>query len=224
MTDARNRRPDLPAADLHERIRETAFALLLIERRAIEPEEIASASGAPIPGLATMLDQLAAAGWIDRDAGGRVTGSAGLSLTTGQHRIAIDGTEFQTWCAYDSIGIAAALRTDAAIWTECAVCGRAIELATEGGWPPAARPERLWLAEGGADLRGDFCDPTVLLCSPEHAAAWAERQGGHGRAVDLTEAARLGGEGWASCAAALASVANGASATLDGPRGSKDPV
>ena len=224
MTDALDRRPGLPAADLHERIREAAFALLLTERRAIATNEIASVTGAPIPALATMLDQLADAGWIDRDEQGRVTGSAGLSLTTGPHRIAIDATEFRTWCAYDSIGIAAALKTDASIRTACGVCGVEIVLDTRAGRPATDRPERLWLAAGGTDLRGDFCDPTVLLCSPEHAAAWAERQSGHGRAVDLTEAARLGGEAWASCAAALAYVSSGAAATLHDPRDTKDPA
>ena len=206
MTDALDRRPDLPAADLHERIREVAFALLLTERRPIAADEIATATGAAQATLSGMLDRLAGAGWIDRDDAGRVTGAAGLSLTTGPHRISIDGTGFRTWCAYDSIGIAAALSADAAIETECAVCGQAIALDTHGGQPPAGRPERLWLASGGSDLRGDFCDPTVLLCSPEHAAVWAERQGGRGRAVDLGEAARLGAEGWASCAAAVHAV------------------
>lgn len=203
MTDALDRRPGLPAADLHERIREAAFALLLTERSPIERGELATTTGASSAGLPAMLDQLADAGWIDRDEQGRVTGSAGLSLTTGPHRIAIDGAEFRTWCAYDSIGIAAALGADAAIRTACAVCGREIVLSTRGGRPPADRPERVWLATGGTDLRGDFCDPTVLLCSPQHAAVWAERQAGQGRAIDLAEAAQLGAEGWASCASAV---------------------
>lgn len=167
MTDALDRRPSLPAADLNERIREAAFALLLTKRRPIEPAELAATTGASPARLPAMLDQLAEAGWIDRDEHGRVTGSAGLSLTTGPHRIAIDGAEFRTWCAYDAIGIAAALRADAAIRTACAVCGRKIALDTRAGQPPANRPERLWLAAGGTDLRGDFCDPTVLLCSPQ---------------------------------------------------------
>jgi Alkylmercury lyase len=201
-----DRRPGLPAAELHERIREAAFALLLTQRRPIALDEIATATGAPRAALPAMLDQLAGAGWVDRDAEGRITGSAGLSLTTGPHRFEIDGSEFRTWCAYDSVGIAAALRADAAIRTACAVCGRHIELGIVAGKPPTDRPERLWLAAGGSDLRGDFCDPTVLLCSPEHAAIWAERQGDRGHAVDLAEAARLGAEGWASCAVAVALV------------------
>lgn len=95
MTDL-VRRSGLPASDVHERIREAAFALLLIERRPITAEELAADTGAPAGALPAMLDQLARAGWIDRDADGRVTGSAGLSLTTGRHRIAIDRTEFRT--------------------------------------------------------------------------------------------------------------------------------
>jgi hypothetical protein len=187
MTDALDRRPGLPTADVHERIREAAFALLLSERRPIAPDEVAAVTGAESTSLAAMLDQLAGAGWIDRDDEGRVTGSAGLSLTTGPHRIAIDGTEFRTWCAYDSIGIAAALGADAEIRTACAVCGREIAPDTVAGKPPADRPERLWLAAGGADLRGDFCDPTVLLCSPARrhlgrtpGRSWSFRRAGRG--------------------------------------------
>lgn len=136
----------------------------------------------------------------------RVTGSAGLSLTTGAHRLEIEGAAFRTWCAYDSIGIAAALAADAQIETECAVCGRIIRIRTDNGRPAADPYVRLWLATGGALLRGDFCEPTVLLCSPEHAAMWAERQEGRGRTLDLVEAATLGSAGWASCAATAEKV------------------
>jgi hypothetical protein len=104
------------------------------------------------------------------------------------------------------VGIAAALAADARIETECAVCDRAIVIRTEAGRPPAGRPERLWLASGGASFRRDFCDLTVLLCSPDDAAVWAERQRGQGRAVDLLEAADVGSAAWASCAAIAAKV------------------
>src|SRR5438034_190346 len=58
------------------------------------------------------------------------------------------------------------------------------------------------LADGGGDLRGSFCTPTVLLCGEEHAADWAEAQGGRGRLLNLAAGARLGGEAWAGCASA----------------------
>ena len=55
-------------------------------------------------------------------------------------------------------------------------------------------------------MRDDFCAPTVLLCSAEHAQAWAERQAGHGRALDLRTAARLGAGAWASPAREAARI------------------
>lgn len=202
MANDMDRRPTLAASDLHERVREAAFALLLTEHRPVAHDELAALVGVPEAGLATMLDELAAAGWIDRDPDGRVTGSAGLSLTQGPHALTVRGRRFRTWCAYDSLGIAAALAADAVIETACPVCGGAIELATSRGRPPENRPERLWLAEGGTDLRADFCTPTVLLCSTEHAAIWSERHGAHGQVLDLAEGADRGAETWAACAVA----------------------
>jgi len=198
--------PVLPAAELHSRIREAAFALLLTHEQPVSADALATLTGVSATALNDLLDELVAAGWIDRDADGQVTGSAGLSLTTGPHRLAIEGAAFRTCCAYDSIGIAAALAADVQIVTECAVCGRTLRIATHAGQPPADRPERLWLATGGSSLRRDFCDPTVLLCSSGHAAVWPDRQQGRGRAVDLVEAAALGSAGWASCAATAANL------------------
>lgn len=192
---------ELPAMDLRDRIREAAFALLLNHRHAVGVSDLASVVGADAASVARALDELAVAGWIDRDEHGLVTGSAGLSLTTGPHRLDIDGARFRTWCAYDAIGIAASLGADATIETECAVCRTTISLRSTEGRVPADSPERLWLATGGSDLRGDFCAPTVLLCSPEHVAEWARRQDGRGRAVDLGQAGRLGAAAWSSAAA-----------------------
>jgi hypothetical protein len=203
-------RPALPAADLHERVRETAFALLWASGRPIPPGEIGRAAGVHSDDIARSLDELATAGWIDRDPEGRVTGSGGLSLTDGPHRLTIGARAFRNWCAYDSLGIAGALEAEAVIETTCPVCERSIRIETKGGEPAPDRSERLWLAAGGTDLRADFCAPTVILCSPEHANGWAERQVGRGRVVDLAEGTRLGREAWAGCARAVARVAGAA--------------
>ena len=202
MPDRSATRPKLASSDLHDRVREAAFALLLADRRPAASSAIAAMTGATDATLQAMLDELAGAGWIDRDDHGRVTGSAGLSLTTGPHRLQIDGTTFRTWCAYDSIGIVAALSADARIETECPVCAIGISVEVRHGQSAPGRPERLWLADGGEDLRRDFCSPTVLLCSTTHAEKWAHLQGGRGRAVELGEAADLGREAWAGCARA----------------------
>ena len=195
-------KPLLPAVDAAGQLREVAFALLLRDQRPIETSALAAVTGFRRDAIRGTVGTLAGAGWLDLDDAGRVAGAAGLSLATGPHRLTIDETAFRTWCAYDSLGIAAALETDARVETTCAVCQAPIELRFHGGVPERDGPERLWLADGGSDLRGSFCTPTVLLCGDEHAVAWADTQSGHGRLLDLTEAARLCATDWAGCATA----------------------
>ena len=198
---------DVLSAELGGPVRETAFALLLRDHHPIDATAVATAIGLSAAATRDAIADLARGGRLDLDDAGRVAGAAGLSVTTGPHQLTIDAFPFRTWCAYDSLGIAAALERDADIDTACGVCGRPIGLAMRGGVPERSGPERLWLSDGGADLRGSFCTPTVLLCGADHAAAWAEVQSGHGRSLDLAEAARLGGEAWAGCAAAARRLA-----------------
>lgn len=193
-------KPLLPAIDVAGQLREVAFALLLTRRRAIDAATLGAAIGIPTNDAAVAIAELAAAGWMDLDDDGRVVGAAGLSLTEGRHRLAIGGAMFRNWCVYDSLGIAGALSADATVETSCGQCGAPIRVATVRGLPERAGPERLWLAEGGTDLRASFCTPTVLLCSDEHARAWSDGQDGRGRTLDLVEAAEIGAAEWAGCA------------------------
>src|SRR5438093_12387020 len=166
-----------PALDAAEHLREIAFAAILTEARGVTIAELeALAGGHPGP----MVEVLSSRGRIDRDDDGRVSGSAGLSLTEGPHRLRIDGRDYRTWCAYDAIGIPAALGVAAHIETACGICPRRIELAMVDGRPTRNGPELLWLAAESEDLRAEFCTSTVILCGREHAAEWAARQANKG--------------------------------------------
>jgi alkylmercury lyase len=187
--------------ELAVQLRKLAFGLLFANRAPIEPGRLVELTGADEARVRSTLDALAAAGRIDRDDRGRVLGAAGMTLADGPHGLEIGGAAFRTWCAFDAIGIPAALAADARIETACAACGRPIAVEVRAGQPGLDPSLRLWLASSGADLRADFCDPTVLLCSPEHAADWAKQQGGRGTALSLTEAAEAGARDWASVAA-----------------------
>lgn len=195
-------RPLLPAIDAAGRLREAGFALLLRKHRPIERSELSEATGLAHAAVDGAVTALARAGWLDLDASGRVTGSAGLSLTTGPHGLRLGTSSFRTWCAYDALGIAAALAADGTVETTCGRCHAPISFAFHAGSPDRAGPELLWLAEGSDDLRGSFCTPTVLLCGEAHAAAWAEAQSGRGELLDLAEGAHRGAQDWAGCAAA----------------------
>jgi hypothetical protein len=199
-------KPLLPALDAAGLLREAGFALLLRDHRPVGVAEIAEASGLDVKAATGAITTLAAAGWLDVDESGQVIGSAGLSLAAGPHGLKLGDASFRTWCAYDSLGIAAALGADALVETTCGQCGAPINLAFHAGTPDRDSPERLWLADGGADLRGSFCAPTVLLCGEEHGLAWAEAQGGRGRLLDLIEGARQGADDWAGCADAARRV------------------
>lgn len=168
----------------------------------MEVADLAAAAGIEEAATRAAVSNLAQTGWLDLDDAGRVVGAAGLSLATGPHHLAIGTAEFRTWCAYDSLGIAAALTADALVETTCGQCGLPISLAFRGGDPERTGPERLWLAQAGADLRSSFCTPTVLLCGDDHGARWAKSQDGRGRLLGLTEGARRGRLDWAGCAAA----------------------
>ena len=194
-------KPLLPALDTAGLLREAGFALLLRDRQPVEVADLAVAIGIDAAAASSAVTTLAQAGWLDLDDSGRVVGAARLSLATGPHRLTLSDGHFRTWCAYDSLGIATALAADAQVETTCGQCGAPITFAFRGGVPERTGPERLWLAEGGADLRSSFCTPTVLLCGEEHGAAWAERQGGCGALIDLAEGARRGSVEWAGCAA-----------------------
>lgn len=190
-------------------LREVAFGLLLATRQAVEPSTLAELTGADVSTVANSLDGLARAGRIDRDDQGRVLGSAGLTIAEGPHGLEVANHAFRTWCAFDALGIPAALAADGHVETTCGVCGRSISVDVHAGQPAHDPSPRLWLADGGADMRADFCTPTVLLCSEAHAADWARRQPAGGRALTLAEAADLGAQSWASAAAAAKRVGAG---------------
>ena len=193
-------KPLLPAIDATGLLREAGFALLLRDGRPVELADLASAIGLEIEAARRAVTTLAGAGWLDLDGFGRVTGAAGLSLATGPHGLTIGARHFRTWCAYDALGISAALGVDALVETACGRCDAPISLAFQGGTPERDGPERLWLADGGDDLRRSFCTPTVLLCCEDHGMAWADDQGGRGRLLDLVDSSVLGEADWAGCA------------------------
>lgn len=176
------------------------------DRQPVTPSTLVAVTGLSQESVHRSIRALADAGWLDLDHLGRVAGAAGLSLVNGPHMLTVAGAPFRTWCAYDALGIPAALGRDAELTTACGYCERELRLRFRQGRPDGAGPELLWLAAGGADLRGSFCSPTVLLCGPEHGQAWGEANGGHGELLDLETASRRGGSDWAGCAATTAAL------------------
>jgi RIO-like serine/threonine protein kinase len=166
-----------------EVLRQAAFALLLRHYEPVPADDLGSACRMAVDAVRSALDRMAECGLIDRDNAGRVTGSDGLSLTHGSHRLRLHERTFRTWCAYDALGIAGAVGAEATIDTSCAVCAQPIRIVMHAGRPDAGRVERLWLAGTSNDLRTDFCAPTVLLCCAAHAETWGAAHDRRGAAL-----------------------------------------
>jgi hypothetical protein len=114
-------------------VRRASFRKLL-SGQAVRVEDIAIAVGLPVETLRTALDLVASVGMAETD-DGLIIGMDGLTTKRTQHRLVLDGVSLWTWCAYDIVGIAAALRADANGSTHCGFCGKAIEVRIQQGEP-----------------------------------------------------------------------------------------
>lgn len=146
---------------------------------------------------AAVVDGLVAAGRAETD-DGRLVGVHGLTLTPSRHRIEHDARDHYTWCAFDAIGIPAALGLDAIAHTDCPSCERRLAVPIRAGDPDGAPGVVLWLPTAPCNhLRDEFCASADLYCSIEHLDANIDRNAVAGAVAPLTDAAALGRDTWA---------------------------
>lgn len=166
-------------------------------------------TGELLPGrsdlAAKVLAELAASGRAEADAAGRLVGVHGLTLRDTGHRFVHAGRTHRTWCAFDSVGIPAALSLDATAHTDCPTCGRSLSVEVRDG---EARDDLLvlWLPtpDDRSNLINDFCATADLYCSEEHLRQRIEPGRASGRIADLAAALALGREIWADVAGVAA--------------------
>lgn len=155
------------------RVRCAAFGRLLADAAAVDVATLAAATGLAPDQIASTLDHLAATGAITLDPTGAVVAAGGLSVTPAGHRLRLGGRQFWTWCAFDGIGIPAALDLDAILDTQCPHCHQPIQVAIASGRPPAGSPVVGWLPGGPCgNVQADFCPDANLFCNDAHLTAW----------------------------------------------------
>jgi hypothetical protein len=188
------------AGDSQALIRRVAFRLLVTKLQPIEIEELSEATGINPDRLSGLLDELDSAGRIRRDEGGRVVGSAGLSVIPDRHEIQLQGRKFWTWCAYDILGIFGALGASGRALSP-SPDGPVIELQFQRGRPVGNdavlfRPdeELLSCCENAYE---EWCPNSNLFVDSAHANRWADVRGMRGRVMELDEASDLGTRDWA---------------------------
>ena len=114
-------------------VRRAAFRQLLSGRPAII-ETVADEAGISIDAAREAADLVVSVGMAEVD-DETIVGMDGLTTRRTRHSLVLDGIELWTWCAYDIVGIAAAVGAEAVGSTQCGACGRPIEVVIREGQP-----------------------------------------------------------------------------------------
>lgn len=149
-----------------------------------------------VPDAAEAVEALVRRGRAEVDVAGRLVGIHGLTLGATQHSFEHDGAVRHTWCAFDSVGIPAALAIEATVRTRCPACGEAVS-AKVSGREVDVSDLALWLPEvsSTANLMADFCAAADIYCSTTHLT---QQLGdiGRGRMTSLADAVEIGCVTW----------------------------
>jgi hypothetical protein len=201
-------------SDLAREVATAGFAALWVGR-AVRPEELVPRRRRRVRRVTA---ELVERGRAEVDDDGRVVGIHGLTLRPTRHGFLHAGRLHQTWCAYDSIGIPAALGVDAEVRTTCPSCGLPLGVAIRRGQPEPC-DAALWLprAEVG-HLITEFCAVSDLYCSRRHLSERIDVARQSGEVLDVAGAAELGREAWADVAGLDVAAVNQLPAN-DAPRG-----
>lgn len=110
------------------------------------------------------------------------------------------GIHFYTWCAFDSVGIPAALRESAEIASECAHCRREIHLTIVDGVPPSDPVVISWRPRQCDSVQEEFCPTVNFFCDEGHFKASSSYAESDGAFLTLQAASGLGANiwGWAN--------------------------
>jgi alkylmercury lyase len=184
----------LPDATLA--IRRTAFRWLASSGRPLAIDEAATIAALDVETARQAIGLVASVGMAQID-GETIVGMDGLTTRPTRHRMILDGVPLWTWCAYDIVGIAAALRASAIGTTKCGACGREIEVVVRKGRPKSSSAIG-WLPQVGcSNVIEEFCPSALLFCSREHLETWrSETRAGDGEAMTVDGLADRGRVGW----------------------------
>ena len=176
-------------------VRREAFRQLL-SGQAATLEGIAAATRLSRDTAREAVDLVVSVGMAETD-DGTIIGIDGLTTRHTRHRLILGGVELWTWCAYDIVGIAAALKADAIGDTQCGLCGRRIEVVILEG-EPQTNTVVGWLPdESCTNAMAEFCPNALLFCSRAHLNEWRRRgEAGSGEALEVQALAERGREFW----------------------------
>lgn len=187
---------ELNLADPNDPISREAFRTLLDDAAPLTTARIAQRASVSEAGAERALRSLRAIGRVEFDEQGRVVGIFGLTLARTGHRMELAGVPFYTWCAWDAVGIPAALGVSATVTDRCERCGRELRFDIEGGRPPDLPIVVSWLPEPCGSIKEEFCPTVNFFCDRRHLAEWAPEGYPDDGFLTLAEAAEEGVKAW----------------------------
>lgn len=198
---------EVPTVTLNERIRKVAFQHLLETHQAVSVDVLIDELGEPREKIDGALSKMDRQGLIRRNQSGKVVGSVGLSIEPSRHELFIGDQQFWTWCAYDAVGILAALGTTGRVLSKSPLTGAPIDLRFRDGSPEQSDtalflPDDIVPASDRAPSPAevspydDWCPLANLFENREASLAWAKRHRVRGQILSLTEAAARGARHW----------------------------
>lgn len=152
--------------------------------------------GLPEAEFDALVDRLVEQGHLTVDEGRTaITGAWGLSVVPSRHVLVLDGRRLSTWCAFDAVGIPAALGADARVESRCADTGAAVWLDIERGRLARASHDDLRISFVPPDTSRPLCANTCAAmsfsCSPGYPIP------DDAVLMSVEEAMSLGREFWA---------------------------
>jgi alkylmercury lyase len=154
---------------------------LLVKGNPVSSESLASAARISFAEAERMLSV-----WpgVYRDAGGRVIGYGGLTITETKHRIRFDDDARYTWCAWDTLFIPHLLGRTAQVESACSATGKPVLLTVHAhGVEPTTDPLFISLmapdaAKAGADIVRHFCCQVQFLSGERAGIQWVAKHPG----------------------------------------------
>jgi alkylmercury lyase len=174
-----------------------AFRELLRTRAPVGAAALGAAVGMDDAAVGRTIAEVAGAGHLRLSDCGDVVGSAGLSVVPSRHQLTVEGAQFWTWCAWDAVGILAALGASGLVQSRDPRSGRPVEVAFHEG-RPGATPAVIFMVDLPAytSAHDEWCPLVNLFESDASAREWASASGHAGSVLTVAEAASRGATRW----------------------------
>ncbi len=189
----------VPSDDVTTWIRRIAFSTLLTART-LRFSQLVSETGLDASVVRSTLAKLLAGGvaTIMGDLAGdpEIVGAEGVTVLKTAHRLKLNGATLFTWCAFDIVGIPAALGLNAFGETVCPTCTRAILLEMEQGVPKSGPAAGWWPLDTAGPVVETFCPTASIFCNSSHLERWQTKAGAHGEILTLDQLAERGAQTW----------------------------